>query len=115
MADLTTTLLGFFRIIFGFLLVLFIPGFAISFLFYPKISDISKTIRIVLSCVISVGSTLCVLLFFDIFLGVNMKAVNITLILLFFSALVFIIWGIRQVFYLLMEKRKKRIDASKII
>lgn len=112
---MTTTLLGFFRIIFGFLLVLFIPGFAISFLFYPKIADISRTSRIVLSCVISLGSTLCVLLFFDIFLGVNMKAVNITLILLVFSALVCIIWGIRRVISYLMEIRKKRIDASRII
>jgi uncharacterized membrane protein len=112
MADMITTIFGFMRIILGFLLVLFIPGFAISFLFYPRSGDISAITRIALSIIISLGSTLCILLFFDIFLGVNMKVVNITLALIAFSALLCMILAIRQAVYFITEK--KRSDDPKV-
>jgi uncharacterized membrane protein len=113
MADIITTLLGFFRVIFGFLLVLFIPGCAISFVFYPRIADISPITRIVLSCVISIGSTLCAILFLDIVLGIDTTPVNSTIIILSISALACIIWGIRRVFLSWMEKRKEGINFHK--
>jgi uncharacterized membrane protein len=113
MADIITTLLGFFRVIFGFLLVLFIPGCAISFVFYPRIADISRITRIVLSCVISIGSTLCAILFLDIVLGVDTTPVNSTLIILFISVLACILWGVRRIFSSRMEKQKNGIDSLK--
>jgi len=112
MADIITTVLGFFRILFGFLLLLFIPGFAISFIFFPRVRDISLIERMVLSCVISIGSTLCVILFLDLFLGVDPTAVNCSIALLVLTGLVFIIWDLRQVFSILREKRKKRSAIS---
>jgi len=107
MADIITTILGFLRILFGFLLLLFIPGFTISFIFFPRVRDISLIERMVFSCVISIGSTLCVILFLDMFLGVDTTAVNCSIALLVLTGLVFIIWDLRQVFSLLREKRKK--------
>lgn len=112
MADMISTLLGFLRIIFGFLLVLFIPGFAFSFVFFPRISDIPPLTRIVLSCMISIGSTLCAILFLDIFLGVNTTAVNCAVAILFLSALGIIVWWCRRVFQSLGEKRKKMSTIS---
>jgi uncharacterized membrane protein len=115
MADIITILLGFFRIIFGFLLVLFIPGCAISFVFYPRIADIPTITRIVLSCVISIGSTLCTILFLDIFLGINTTAVNCSIAILSLSALACIFWGVRQAFYSLRGRGTKRIYFPKIL
>lgn len=102
-----STLLGFLQIIFGFLLVLFIPGFVISFVFFPRITDISPLTRLVLSCMISIGSTLCAILFLDIFLGVNTTAVNCAVAIIFLSALGIIVWWCRRAFHTFGEKRKK--------
>ncbi len=109
MADMISTLLGFFRIIFGFLLVLFIPGCAISFVFFPRITDIPPVTRIVLSCVISIGSTLCAILFLDIFLGVNTTAFNCTAAILFLTALAALIWLGRRFLSSRRGQRKKEI------
>jgi len=109
MADMISLLLGFFRIIFGFLLVLFIPGCAISFVFFPRITDIPPVTRIVLSCVISIGSTLCAILFLDIFLGVNTTAFNCTIAILCLSALAVIIWWGRRFLSSRKDQRKKGI------
>ena len=113
MADFITIFLGFSRIILGLLLILFIPGYVISFIFYPRIADIAYISRIVLSCVISIGSTLCAILFFDIFLGVDTTPVNSTLIILFVTAVAFIILGIRWGYYKVMEKQQKTINYPK--
>jgi uncharacterized membrane protein len=113
MADIIATLLGLFRLIFGFFLLLFIPGCAISFIFYPGIRDIPWIKRIVLSCVISIGSTLCAILFLDLVLGVDTTPVNSTIIILFISALACLIWGIRKAFSSTIDKQKKRVYFSK--
>jgi uncharacterized membrane protein len=106
MAEIITIFLSFFRVILGLLLVLFIPGYAISFIFYPGIAGIPQITRIVLSCVISIGATLCAILFLDIVLGVNTTPVNITIIILFISVLACTIIGARRVFLFVMEKQK---------
>lgn len=104
-----SNLVGFFRIIFGFLLVMFIPGFAISFVFFPRITDVPPLTRLVLSCVISIGSTLGAILFLDIFLGVNATAVNCAVAILCLSALAVLIWVGRMFFSSWRDQRKKGI------
>jgi uncharacterized membrane protein len=113
MADIITILLGFFRIIFGFLLVLFIPGCAISFVFYPRVADISPITRIVLSCVISIGSTLCAILFLDIVLGVDTTPANSTLIILAMSLLAVLIWIIELIYLTRKDNQKIKMYLTK--
>ena len=113
MTDILSILAVFFQVVFGFLLIVFIPGCAISFVFYPRISDISLVTRIVYSAVISVGITICAILFLDLFLGVDSTPVNSTIILIVFSLIACLIWGIRWFFWIRKENEKTLILAPR--
>jgi len=90
--DVVAILLDGLRAAFGFLLLLFVPGFTISLLFFPRLTDLRLIERLVYSTVLSIGSVIVIVLFMDVFLGVNTTATNITLFILAFSALALIIW-----------------------
>jgi uncharacterized membrane protein len=90
--DFIAVILGVLRAVFGFILLLFVPGFTISLLFFPRIPDLRFIERLVYSTVLSIGSVIAIVLFMDVFLGVNTTASNITLFILAFSALALIVW-----------------------
>jgi uncharacterized membrane protein len=90
--DVIAVITGGFTAVFGFLLLLFVPGFTISLLFFPRISDLRLIERLVYSTVMSIGSVIAIVLFMDVFLGVNTTPRNITLFILAFSALALFIW-----------------------
>jgi hypothetical protein len=90
--DVIAVISGGLRAVFGFLLLLFVPGFTISLLFFPRIPDLRLIERLAYSTVLSIGSVIALVLFMDVFLGVNTTARNITLFILAFSALALIIW-----------------------
>jgi uncharacterized membrane protein len=90
--DVIAVILGGLRAVFGFLLLLFVPGFTISLLFFPRLTDLRLIERLAYSTVLSIGSVIAIVLFMDVFLGVNTTARNITLFILAFSALALIVW-----------------------
>jgi len=90
--DVIAVMLDGLRAALGFLLLLFVPGFTISLLFFPRLTDLRLIERLVYSTVLSIGSVIAIVLFMDVFLGVNTTATNITLFILAFSALALIIW-----------------------
>ena len=90
--DIIAVISGGLRAVLGFLLLLIIPGFTLSLLFFPRLADLRFLDRLVYSTVMSIGSVIAIVLFMDVFLGVNTKPDNITLFILLFSVLALVIW-----------------------
>lgn len=84
------------RIIFGFLMVLLIPGFLVSLIFYPGRSDISIVERLVYSAILSIGSVITGILFMDVVLGIDSTARNIVIGISVFCVFLIVIWIIRH-------------------
>jgi uncharacterized membrane protein len=80
------------RAILGFLLVLFIPGYAFMLALYPKKKDLSFVERIALSSVSSIAITMLSALFLDMFLGIDLTAENVAGGLIAFSVICFALW-----------------------
>jgi uncharacterized membrane protein len=70
------------RIIFGFLLILFIPGYAAIWALFPEKSQISSVERIAYSCVTSIGLTMVSVLSLDLIIGIDTTPVNISFTLI---------------------------------
>ncbi|WFN35117.1 DUF1616 domain-containing protein [Methanogenium sp. S4BF] len=85
-------LLAFFRAIFGFFLILFIPGYTLTLVLYPGKTEISVIERTGLSIVMSMGSVLLIVLFIDEVLAFNTTPVNIVCAVLIFSFLALCVW-----------------------
>lgn len=81
------------RIIFGLALTLFIPGFAITLMLFPR--RMRPVERIAFSSVLSIATVLIVTLFIDLGLGVDTTAENIVIALLTVTAFALLIWSIR--------------------
>lgn len=97
MIDLIAFSIGAARTFFAFLFLMFIPGLAISLVFFPGLTDISVFRRIVLSGILSIGMVIACLLILDIFLGVDITPVSILVFLLFITLFVLVIWRIEIV------------------
>jgi uncharacterized membrane protein len=71
-----TTLLEGFRIVFGSIYVLFLPGFVISFIFFPKTSDSIDWIeRIALSFALSIAIVPLVVFYLNL-LGIKINLIS---------------------------------------
>jgi len=90
--DFIAVISGVLRAIFGFVLLLFVPGFTLSLLFFPRFPDLRFIERLVYSTVLSIGSVIAIVLFMDVYLGVNTTPRNIALFILAFSVLALIAW-----------------------
>jgi uncharacterized membrane protein len=99
------------RVFLGMLLLLFIPGFAISLIFYPKVGDIPLVERFVLSGIVSIGSSVGVFLLMDVWLGVETTARNGTIFLIFITVLALIIWKIE----LIITKKITRRSSQSVL
>lgn len=84
-----------FRVVFGFALTLFIPGFAFTLALFPRPGEISPVERLAFSFVLSISSVLMVVLFIDLALHLPTTAFNIAASLLSFSFLCFALFGIQ--------------------
>jgi uncharacterized membrane protein len=107
--DIITVILEGLRVILGFLLLLFIPGFAITLVYFPRLSEIEFVERLVYSTVLSIGSVIVLVLFMDVFLGINTKPLNIFLVIGAFSYLAFFVW-VCEFWYL--GRRAKNLPES---
>jgi len=90
--DVIAVILGILRAVFGFFLLLVVPGFTLSLLFFPRLTELRLIERLVYSTVMSIGSVIAIVLFMDVYLGVNTTPRNIAIFILAFSALALIIW-----------------------
>jgi uncharacterized membrane protein len=81
------------RVIFGLLLTLFIPGYALTLALFPK--NTSKTERIALGSVLSIALTLLTALTLDLGLGVDYTAENMIISLTALTIIFTLIWLIQ--------------------
>jgi uncharacterized membrane protein len=106
--EFVTIILEGLRVIFGFLLLLFIPGFALTLVYFPRLSEIGIIERLVYSMVLSIGSVIVIVLFMDVFLGVNTNPINIFIVIAGFSYLAMFVW-LCEIYYI-KSNLKIRID-----
>jgi hypothetical protein len=108
--DIVAVLIEVLRVTFGFLLLLFLPGFNLSLIFFPRWSDLNIIDRLVYSTVLSISSVIALVLFMDVVLGVNTTPRNITLFICVFSLGVLLVWWCER-FYL-NSRLKKRLEPQ---
>lgn len=114
--DIAAVFLSGIRVIFGFLLVLLIPGFLISLVFFPRPSDIRIIERFVYATVLSIGSVIVSVLFMDVVLGIDTTPANIVIVITVFCLILALLWIIRSLFLTFSVTEKisdimKRISA----
>jgi hypothetical protein len=90
--DAVALILDGLRVVFGFLLVLFIPGFTLSLVYFPRSTDLRPIDRLIYSTVLSIGSVIVLLLIMEFVFGVNTTPRNIFLFICAFSVLSLILW-----------------------
>ena len=93
-------IIGGLKAIFGYLILLFVPGFVISLVLFPRFTDIGLVERLAYSMVLSIGSVIAAVLFMDVFLGVDTTPQNISLGLGLFSAILLVVW-LCEIWYLM--------------
>ena len=96
--DTISVIMGGLQAVNGFLFLFFIPGFTLSLLFFPRLSDLNLIERLAYSTVLSIGLTMTIVLFMDIFLGVNLTPLNIVSFIGLFSIIVLIIWAGERIY-----------------
>ena len=106
--DFVGFILGGLRVVFGFLLVLFLPGFCLSLIYYPRSTDLSIIERLVYSTVLSIGSVMVLALFMEFILGVNTTPRNLTLFIVLLCELALMVWWGER--WYLKSRLKSRID-----
>lgn len=101
------------RIVIGFLLFLFIPGFALSLAIFPRLTDLSITDRIVYSTVLSISSGIASMVFLDMVLGFERTLENFILVTGSFSVLAFLFWAGSWYYLNRQFKKSPEIKLSK--
>ncbi len=95
------------RAIVGLVLIMFIPGYAMTWAFYPERKDITDTERIALSFALSISGVMLSILFIDLLLGIDTTPLNIVLTIIFLTLLSLVIWRIHL--YFINSKLKDKI------
>jgi uncharacterized membrane protein len=83
------------RAIVGYILILFVPGYALTLALYPTREELLLIERIALSFVLSVVGVMISVLFADLYLGIDVTPVNIVVITLIVTFLAALIWQAR--------------------
>jgi len=87
--------IGFIQAVAGYILVLFVPGYALTWALYTSRDELSFVERIALSFVLSIASVMASVLLVDVYLGVDFTPVNIVLTICAVTILAVILWRIR--------------------
>jgi len=80
------------RAIFGLVLILFIPGYALTWAFYPVRKDITDSERIALSFALSISGVMLWVLFIDLVLGIDTTPINLVLAIIVLTLLSLVAW-----------------------
>jgi uncharacterized membrane protein len=86
------------RAIAGYILILFIPGYALTLALYPTREELPFIERLALSFVLSIVGVMISVLFADIYLGIDVTPVNIVVTTLIVTSLAALVWQVR-IFY----------------
>lgn len=86
------------RITLGFILVLFIPGYALTWAIFPKKEEKEFVERIALSFVLSITSVMLSVLFCDVILGVDITPENILITILILTISAVVVWRIEMAY-----------------
>jgi len=86
------------RVIGGYILVLFIPGFALTWAFYPRRGDLGRVERVALSFVFSILSVMLAVLATDIVGGFNVTPLGIVVTIAVVTAIGVLAWAARVAF-----------------
>lgn len=76
----------------GFLLLLFIPGFALSLVIFPRLTDPKIFDRLVYSAMLSIVSDIGLVLFMGMVPGLEPTLGNLILVVCVFSDVLFMVW-----------------------
>jgi hypothetical protein len=90
--DTVPVILGVLRVILGFLLLVFIPGFALSLVIFPRLTDMSILDRLVYAAVLGITSAIAFVVFMAVVPGLEPTLENLTLVAVVFSAGVLMVW-----------------------
>jgi len=90
--DTVVVILGVLRIILGFLLLVVIPGFALSLVLFPRLTDLSILDRLVYAAVLGITSAIAFIVFMDLMPGLEFSLENLTIIASVFSAGALMVW-----------------------
>jgi len=97
--DIIPVLLEGMRVIMGFLMLFFVPGFALSLVIFPRFTDIGIIKRLAYSTVLSIGSVIVLVLFLYAVLRADITPENIIIGITAFSLIAFFGW-LLEVWYL---------------
>jgi len=97
MTDVLAMTGGFAKVLLNLAFLMFIPGFAVSLVFYPYLSDITVFERVVFSGVASIATTLVALLLLDVGLGVETGPGITLLTLIIISVAALFLWRLECV------------------
>lgn len=98
------------RVIAGLILILFIPGYVLTWAFYPRKQDITDIERIALSFALSISGVMLSVLFVDLVLGIDTTPVNIVITILALTFLAVFAWKI-HLFIINKELKQKAIKG----
>ncbi len=90
--DTVVVILGVLRIILGFLLLVVIPGFALSLVLFPRLTDLSMLDRLVYAAVLGITSAIAFIVFMDLMPGLEFTLENLIFIAGVFSAGALMVW-----------------------
>ncbi|KUG18930.1 hypothetical protein ASZ90_011376 [hydrocarbon metagenome] len=85
-------ILGVLQAVFGFILILFIPGYALTWALYPRQDELTFSARMAISLTLSLAAVILTVLFIDLVLGVDTTPLNIAISLLVLSGLAAGLW-----------------------
>lgn len=103
--DTVALILDGLRVILGFLILLFMPGFALSLAIFPRISDLGISDRLVYSLVLSIVSDIVFVVFMGVVPWLEPTPENLALVVCVFSDIVFMFW-LGEWWYLNRRKKK---------
>ncbi len=90
--DTVPVILGILKIILGFLLLTGIPGFALSLVIFPRLTELSVLDRLVYAAVLGITSAIAFAVFIDLMPGLELSLENLTVIASVFSAGALMVW-----------------------
>jgi len=98
----------------GFLLLVFLSGFNLSLIFFPRSTSLRIIDRLVYSTLLSISSGIAFVLFMDIVLDVNTPTRTISLIICVFAELALMFWGVTRWYRdrRLQDRREPQLPAE---
>jgi hypothetical protein len=108
--EIVPAILGVLRVLVGFLMLVFIPGFALSLVIFPRSGSLRVIDRLVYSVVLSVSASIALVLFMEGVLKLDTTPENITLVIGVFSGLLLMVWLCERGYLNYRLKRSKKPD-----